>query len=206
MEVFVCPRPHGAAGLRLSVLSSVIRSGAFGMQRSESTLPIRVCPAFFIPLFLFKSFSRDDTCYHIAYRAGICCRAFPRGGIRRPEGDEPGFFYGNRENPWYVAALAMVGAAMSGVTFVSVPGSVAADSFSYMQMVAGFAVGQLIIAFVLIPLFYRLKVVSLYQYLDTRFGLTAHRTGAWFFFVSKILGAALRVYVVCVAFQVLVLL
>lgn len=115
-----------------------------------------------------------------------------------------GFFTGNRENPWYVAALAMVGAAMSGVTFVSVPGAVAADSFSYMQMVAGFAVGQFVIAFVLIPLFYRLKVVSLYQYLDTRFGLTAHRTGAWFFFISKILGAALRVYVVCVAFQVLV--
>lgn len=118
--------------------------------------------------------------------------------------DNAGFFTGNRRTPWYMAALAMIGAAMSGVTFISVPGSVAADSFSYMQMVAGFTVGQLVVAFVLIPTFYRLKVVSLYEYLDDRFGLASHRTGAWFFFVSKMLGAALRVYVVCAVLQLLV--
>ncbi|MEG2366169.1 MAG: sodium:solute symporter [Alistipes sp.] len=118
--------------------------------------------------------------------------------------DNAGFFSGNRRTPWYMAAFAMIGAAMSGVTFISVPGSVAVDAFSYMQMVLGFTVGQFVIAFVLIPLFYRLKVVSLYEYLDTRFGVASHRTGAWFFFISKMLGAALRVYVVCAVMQLLV--
>ena len=85
--------------------------------------------------------------------------------------DNAGFFTGNRRTPWYMAALAMIGAAISGVTFISVPGSVAADSFSYMQMVLGFTVGQMVVAFVLIPLFYKMKVVSLYEYLDDRFGV-----------------------------------
>ena len=71
--------------------------------------------------------------------------------------DNAGFFTGNRRTPWYMAALAMIGAAISGVTFISVPGSVAADSFSYMQMVLGFTVGQMVVAFVLIPLFYKMK-------------------------------------------------
>ena len=115
--------------------------------------------------------------------------------------DNAGFFMGT---PWYMAALAMIGAAISGVTFISVPGSVAADSFSYMQMVLGFTVGQMVVAFVLIPLFYKMKVVSLYEYLDDRFGVGSHRTGAWFFFISKSLGAALRVYVVCAVMQLLV--
>ncbi|WP_295940118.1 sodium:solute symporter [uncultured Alistipes sp.] len=118
--------------------------------------------------------------------------------------DNAGFFSGNRRTPWYMAAFAMIGAAISGVTFISVPGSVVVDGFSYMQMVLGFTVGQLVVAFVLIPTFYRLKVVSLYQYLDERFGVSSHRTGAWFFFVSKMLGAALRVYVVCAVMQLLV--
>lgn len=98
----------------------------------------------------------------------------------------------------------MIAAAMSGVTFISVPGSVAADAFSYMQMVMGFTVGQFIIAFVLVPTFYRLRVVSLYEYLDTRFGITSHRTGAWFFFISKMSGTALKVYIVCAVMQGLV--
>lgn len=118
--------------------------------------------------------------------------------------DNAGFFTGNRRTPWYMAAFAMIGAAMSGVTFISVPGSVAVDSFSYMQMVLGFTVGQLVVAFVLIPTLYRLRVVSLYEYLDARFGVASHRTGAWFFFLSKMLGAALRVYVVCAVMQLLV--
>ena len=115
-----------------------------------------------------------------------------------------GFFTGNRRTPWYMAAFAMIGAAMSGVTFISVPGSVATDAFSYIQMVLGFTVGQLIVAFVLVPLFYRTKVVSLYQYLDDRFGFASHRAGAWCFFISKMLGAALRIYVVCAVMQLLV--
>ena len=127
--------------------------------------------------------------------------------------DNAGFFTGNRQTPWYLAAFAMIGAAMSGVTFISVPGSVAtfvdgkvvaADAFSYMQMVLGFTVGQIIVAYWLIPTFYRLKIVSLYEYLDERFGVVSHQTGAWFFFISKMLGAALRIYVVCAVMQSLV--
>ena len=118
--------------------------------------------------------------------------------------DNAGFFTGNRRTPWYMAAFAMIGAAISGVTFISVPGSVAVDSFSYMQMVAGFTVGQFVVAFVLIPLFYRLRVVSLYEYLDDRFGVASHRTGAWFFFISKMLGAAVRLFLVCLTLQLLV--
>ncbi len=113
------------------------------------------------------------------------------------------YFNAGRSLPWQVAAMAMVAAAMSGITFVSVPGSVAADSFSYMQMTLGFTAGQLVIAFVLIPIFYRLGVVSLYQYLESRFGHTSHKTGAWFFFVSKVTIAALRLYIMCVALQLL---
>ncbi|MFI3303497.1 MAG: sodium:solute symporter [Rikenellaceae bacterium] len=113
------------------------------------------------------------------------------------------YFVAGRKLRWHVAALAMVAAAMSGITFVSVPGSVAADSFSYMQMTLGFTVGQMVIAFVLIPLFYRLKVVSLYEYLEMRFGVVSHKTGAWFFFVSKVTIAALRLYIMCVTLQIL---
>ncbi len=111
------------------------------------------------------------------------------------------YFVANRSNRWYTAALAMVGAAMSGITFVSVPGSVAADGFSYMQMVLGFTAGQLVIAFVLIPLFYKLGVVSLYQYLEGRFGVVSHKSGAWLFFISKIAVAALRLYVMSIVIQ-----
>ena len=90
---------------------------------------------------------------------------------------------------------------MSGVTYISVPGSVAADSFSYLQTTLGFFVGYVVIAYLLIPLYYRLGVVSLYEYLDQRFGLMAHKTGAWMFFISKILSASLRAYVICVVLQ-----
>ncbi len=113
------------------------------------------------------------------------------------------YFIAGRALPWYVASMAMIAAAMSGITFVSVPGSIAEDSFSYMQMTLGFTAGQLVIAFVLIPIFYKLGVVSLYQYLESRFGTVSHRTGAWFFFISKVTIAALRLYIMCVALQLL---
>ena len=140
----------------------------------------------------------------IATVLGYIAVLFAVAWVSGRRADNAGFFSGNRRTPWYMAAFAMIGAAISGVTFISVPGSVAVDSFSYMQMVAGFTVGQFVVAFVLIPLFYRLRVVSLYEYLDDRFGVASHRTGAWFFFISKILGAALRVYVVCAVLQLLV--
>ena len=118
--------------------------------------------------------------------------------------DNRGFFIGNRRTTWYMATLAMIGAAMSGVTFISIPGSVAVDNFTYMQMVVGFTIGQLIVAFVLIPIFYKRGVVSLYEYLDQRFGVTTHKTGAICFLVSKLIGASLKIYVVCAVMQLLV--
>ena len=118
--------------------------------------------------------------------------------------DNEGFFIGNRRTSWWMATLAMIGAAMSGVTFISVPGSVVTDGMTYMQMVIGFTLGQMIVAFVLIPLFYRLGVVSLYEYLDRRFGVSAHKTGAWCFLVAKLIGSSLKVFVVCAVLQFLV--
>lgn len=118
--------------------------------------------------------------------------------------DNAGFFSGNRKSPWYVVAFATIGAAISGVTFVSVPGMVATSNFAYMQMVLGFAVGQFIIAFVLIPLFYKMNLTSIYGYLENRFGVSTYKTGAWFFFISKTLGAAIRLFIVCVVLQLLV--
>lgn len=140
----------------------------------------------------------------IATLTGYIALLFVVAWISGRRTDNAGFFTANRRTPWYLAAFAMVGAAMSGVTFISVPGSVAADSFSYMQMVAGFTVGQLIVAYLLVPTFYRLKLVSLYEYLDDRFGARTHAAGAWCFFVAKMLGTALQVYVVCTVMQLLV--
>lgn len=127
----------------------------------------------------------------LSYRAG-------RGA------DNATFFIGRRSTKWSVVTLAMIGAAMSGVTYISLPASVAADGFSYMQMVIGFTIGQLIVAFVLVPIFYRLKVVSLYEYLNERFGVITHRTGATCFLVSKLIGSALKLYIVCTVLQILI--
>jgi len=111
---------------------------------------------------------------------------------------------GGRKAPWFIVAIAMLGAPISGVTFISVPGMVATKGFSYLQMALGFIVGYFVIAYVLVPLFYRRNLVSIYGYLEQRFGTGAHRTGAWFFFISKMLGAAVRFYVVCITLQLLV--
>lgn len=118
--------------------------------------------------------------------------------------DNSGFFIGNRKSSWYIVAFAMIGSTISGVTFISVPGIVKTNGFAYLQMVLGFIVGQFVIAYILIPLFYHLKLVSIYQYLQDRFGIATYHTGAWFFFVSKMLGAAVRLFLVCLALQLLV--
>lgn len=118
--------------------------------------------------------------------------------------DNAGFFTGNRKSPWYMVAIAMIGAPMSGVTFISVPGAVHAGGYAYMQMALGFFVGAILVACVLIPMFYKMNLVSIYGYLENRFGLSSYRTGAWFFFVSKMLGASVRFFVVCVVLQLLV--
>lgn len=135
----------------------------------------------------------------VAYIALLFAVAYISG----KRADNQGFFVGNRSSKWYVVMFAMIGAAMSGVTFVSVPGMVAASQFSYFQMALGFFVGQLVIAFVLIPLFYRMQLVSIYGYLEERFGSGSHKTGAWAFFISKLLGASVRLYLVCVVLQLL---
>ncbi len=114
------------------------------------------------------------------------------------------FFTGNRRSPWWAVALGMIAAPMSGVTFVSVPGMVGGSGWAYLQMAMGFVCGYLVIAYVLVPLLYRRRVVSVYEYLGERFGSSSHRTGAWFFFVSKLLGAGLKIYLVCLVLQMLV--
>lgn len=118
--------------------------------------------------------------------------------------DNSTFFTGNRRAPWPVVAFAMMGAAISGVTFISVPGMVAAKGYSYLQMVLGFIVGYALIAYVLVPLFYKRNLISIYGYLEERFGQSTYRTGAWFFFLSKMLGASVRFFVVCAVLQLLV--
>jgi SSS family transporter len=106
--------------------------------------------------------------------------------------------------PWFVVAFAMIGAAISGVTFISVPGMVVGKGYAYLQMVLGFIVGYFAIAFVLVPLFYKRNLISIYGYLEDRFGRATYKTGAWFFFISKMLGAAVRFFVVCAVLQFLV--
>lgn len=118
--------------------------------------------------------------------------------------DNAGFFSGNRSSNWLLVAMSTIGAAISGVTFVSVPGMVATSGWAYMQMVLGFTVGQFLIAYVLIPLYYKLNLTSIYQYLQQRFGVSTYKSGAWLFFVSKMLGASVRLFVVSEVLQLLV--
>ncbi|MEV4884744.1 sodium:solute symporter [Chitinophaga ginsengisegetis] len=106
------------------------------------------------------------------------------------------FFIGNRNSNWMLVAFGMIGTSLSGVTFVSVPGAVGRDAFSYMQITLGYFIGYITIAYVLIPLYYRLQLTSIYNYLDSRFGRSAYKTGASFFILSRTLGATARLYLV----------
>ena len=115
--------------------------------------------------------------------------------------DNEAFFRGNRQSPWYIVSFGMIGASLSGVTFVSVPGMVRFIDMTYMQTCLGFFFGYLVIARVLLPLYYRLNLTSIYTYLGERFGPGAYTTGASFFLLSKLLGAAARLYLVCVILQ-----
>lgn len=116
-------------------------------------------------------------------------------------GDNDTFFRGGRRSPWWAVAFGMIGASLSGVSFVSVPGMVRDADMTYMQMCVGFFFGYLVVAFVLLPLYYKLNLTSIYAYLDVRFGKAAYRTGASFFLLSKMLGAAARLYLVCLILQ-----
>ena len=118
---------------------------------------------------------------------------------RRADNDT--FYSARRRSPWWAVAFGMLGASLSGVTFVSVPGMVQASDMTYMQMCLGFIPGYAMVAFLLLPVYYSLGTTSIYSYLDRRFGITAYRTGASFFLLSKLLGAAVRLYLVCLILQ-----
>lgn len=119
--------------------------------------------------------------------------------------DNQTFFVGNKVSPWYVVAYGMIGASLSGVTFMSIPGWVRDTQFSYMVLVFGYLVGYFVIANVLLPLYYKLNLTSIYSYLEKRFGFWTYKTGAGFFFLSRTLGASLRMFVVINVFQEFVL-
>ena len=109
------------------------------------------------------------------------------------------FFKANKQSPWYVVAFGMIGATLSGVTFISVPGMIGGQQFAYMQGVFGFFVGYLFILFVLLPIYYKLNVTSIYQYLEQRFGKVSYKTGAFFFLLSRVTGASFRLFLVAIA-------
>ena len=111
------------------------------------------------------------------------------------------FYRADRQSPWYMVAFGMVGASISGVTFVSVPGMVQQTQMTYLQTCMGFVLGYVVVAFVLLPLYYRLNLTSIYAYLGTRFGGRSHKTGSCFFLLSKMAGASVRFYVVCIILQ-----
>ena len=116
--------------------------------------------------------------------------------------DSATFFTANKQSPWYLVAFGMIGASLSGVTFISVPGEVGNSFFSYFQVVLGYMVGYFVIATVLMPLYYRLNLVSIYGYLEQRFGFWSYKTGSFFFLLSRTIGAAFRLFLVAGVLQI----
>jgi Na+/proline symporter len=125
-------------------------------------------------------------------------------GITSRKATNSSFFTGNKSSRWYVVAYGMIGASLSGVTFMSVPGRVGSTQFSYLILVLGYFVGYLIIAFVLMPMYYRLNLTSIYGYLEQRFGFHAYKTGAFFFILSRTIGASFRMFLVINVLQTFV--
>ncbi|MEI6749004.1 MAG: sodium:solute symporter [Bacteroidota bacterium] len=124
--------------------------------------------------------------------------------ITSAKANNESFFIGNKASPWYVVAYGMIGASLSGVTFMSVPGWVNDTQFSYMMVVFGYLVGYTIIALVLLPLYYRLNLTSIYSYLEQRFGFWSYKTGAFFFIISRVIGASFRMFLVVNVLQVFI--
>ncbi len=114
------------------------------------------------------------------------------------------FFSAGKTSPWFVVSYGMIGASLSGITFLSVPGNVAHSNFSYMVMVFGYFFGYLAIAYILLPLYYRLNVTSIYSYLGERFGFYSHKTGSAFFLLSRVIGASFRMYIVVSILQIFI--
>lgn len=115
--------------------------------------------------------------------------------------DSTTFFTGNKQSPWYLVAFGMIGASLSGVTFISVPGKVFSEGMAYYQIVLGYVLGYVVIAQILMPLYYRLNVTSIYEYLSKRFGIVSYKTGASFFILSRTLGSATRLYLATIVLQ-----
>jgi len=118
--------------------------------------------------------------------------------------DEESYFLGNRSSPWYLVAFGMIGDSLSGVTYISVPGAVANSQFSYLQLVLGYFVGYFIISKVLLPIYYKMNLVSIYSYLEERFGKISQKTGSFYFLLSRTLGAAGRVFLAAGVIQLFV--
>lgn len=124
--------------------------------------------------------------------------------ITSGKSDNETFMLGNRRSPWYVVAYGMIGASLSGVTFISIPGDVGNTQFSYMVLVLGYLLGYFVIANVLLPLYYRLQLTSIYSYLEQRLGFWSYKTGAVFFLISRIIGASFRMFLVVSVLQIFV--
>jgi SSS family transporter len=122
-------------------------------------------------------------------------------GLTTGNNDNETFFSANKESPWYLVAFGMVGASLSGITFISVPGDVGSSQFTYFQVVLGYLFGYFVVALLLLPIYYKLKLTSIYEYLKVRFGVVSHKTGAFFFFLSRITGASFRLYLVAIVLQ-----
>ncbi len=136
----------------------------------------------------------------LAYTAMLFLVSF----ITARKSDNESFFLGNRQSPWYVVAYGMIGASLSGVTFISIPGWVSDTQFSYMMLVIGYLLGYFTIAKVLLPLYYRLQLTSIYTYLDERFGFWSYKTGAFYFLLSRVIGASFRMFLAINILQIFV--
>ena len=137
----------------------------------------------------------------IAYFAVLLVVAY----ITSRNSNNESFFIGNKNSNWMLVAFGMIGTSLSGVTFVSVPGTVATNAFSYMQVVIGYLLGYIVIAYVLLPIYYKMNLTSIYNYLQQRFGFTAYKTGALFFIISRTIGATARLYLVINVLQLFIL-
>ena len=121
--------------------------------------------------------------------------------VTKGKSDSQTFFSGNRNSKWYVVAFGMVGASLSGITFISVPGDVGALNFTYFQVVIGYLIGYFVVAYLLLPIYYKKGLTSIYEFLGDRFGKFSHKTGAFFFFISRVLGASFRLFLVAIVLQ-----
>lgn len=124
--------------------------------------------------------------------------------LTKRDGSNAEFFKAGKQSPWYLVAFGMIGASLSGVTFISVPGWVEASKFGYYQVVLGYILGYAVVGLVLLPLYYRLNLTSIYTYLEGRFGNASYKTGASFFLLSRLIGSSFRLYLVAVVFQTLI--